>query len=101
VAGNRQPHGQIAYSFLLNGQVYRGVGFAGGSDVAEGDPVTVVYLSETPEINCLGNPRELYSNDFPLVLIVSFLFPTLIVLMIAYRWTKRAKLTKRQAGIQE
>ena len=94
IAGNREPHGQIAYSFTSNGHVYQGVGVASVSDVSVGDPVPVTYLQEEPTINCLGHPEERYSSEVPPVLVVSFLFPTLIIATIAYRSKKR----ERSAG---
>ena len=89
IAGDRRPHGQIAYSFTSNGHVYQGVGIASGSNVSAGDPVSIIYLPNEPSTNCLGNPGERYSSELPLVLIVSFLFPTLIVARVAYRFKRR------------
>jgi len=98
IAGDRRPHGQIAYSFTSNGHVYQGVGVASVSDVLVGDPVPVTYLPEEPSTNCLGHPGERYSSEIPLVLVVSFLFPTLIVVSIAYRFKRRERSAgKRQA----
>ena len=94
IAGERRPHGQIAYSFRSNGSVYQGVGVASVSDVSAGDHVPVVYLPEEPSINCLGNPGEHYASELPVVLVVSFLFPTLIIARLAYRF----KWKDRSAG---
>jgi len=98
LAGDRRPHGQIAYSFTSNGHVYHGVGIASARDIVVGNPVTVVYLPEEPFTSCLGDPGERYSSEFPLVLVVSFLFPTLIVANVAYRFKSRERsVEKRQA----
>jgi hypothetical protein len=94
IALGTAPHYQIEYSFKANGQTYRGVGRTGigapsFEHIAVGDNVPVYYLPEAPEVNCLGSPAELYSNDLPPVLLASFVFPTAIIFVLAYRLSKR------------
>ena len=89
-----KPHGQISYSFIANGSTYWGIGRIGAGivpidEIAKKHAVPIFYLPASPEINCLGNPWDLYSNDIPLVLLVSLLFPTLIVGATAFRLLRR------------
>jgi hypothetical protein len=89
IAGERRPHAQIAYSFTLNRQVYQGIGFPDGNNILPGAPVSVVYLPEDPAKNCLGNPHDLYQSELLPVAAVSLLFPTFILIRIAYVIKKR------------
>jgi hypothetical protein len=91
IAGERRPHAQIAYSFTLNRQVYQGIGFADGNNILPGAPVSVVYLPEDPAKNCLGNPHDLYQSELLPVAAVSLLFPTLILIRLAYVLKRRTK----------
>jgi hypothetical protein len=94
IAESAQPHYQIGYFFTVNGHAYRGVGRTGAvstSSIAIGDTVPVYYLPDTPEVNCMGSPSELYSNDLPLVLLVTFVFPTITVAVLAFRFSNKAR----------
>ena len=100
VAGTRQPHGQIAYEFTANGQVYHEVGVPSARDLSAGDSVPVTYLPEEPSANCLGDPGARYSNELPIVLVASFFFPTFIVIVVACRSARRTRLVEeRQPNI--
>jgi hypothetical protein len=94
IAHEARPHGQISYSFTINRNTYWGVGRIGVGivpieEIAQRHTVPIFYLPSSPTVNCLGNPGELYSNDIPIVLLVSLLFPTIIVGVIAFRLSKR------------
>ena len=94
VVKEKKPHGQIGYSFNVQGHGYEGTGRTGANtapfeEMAKGDAVTIYYLPGSPSVNCLGDPAELYSNDLPLVLVVVLVFPTAIVLALARRFAKR------------
>ena len=98
IARGRAPHQQIEYSYEINGQTYQGVGRTGiGSpslyEISIGDKVSVYFLPDAPEISCLGDPAELYSNDLPPTLLVSLLFPTAIVIALAVRISRKRRLS--------
>jgi hypothetical protein len=96
IAGGRQPHAQIAYSFTLNRQVYQGIGFTDDDKIAPGAPVSVVYLPEDPAKNCLGNPHDLYQSELLPVAAVSLLFPTLILIRVAYVLKRRTNAAEKE-----
>jgi hypothetical protein len=85
------PHGQTEYSFVSGGKTYVGVGFLEASFKPLGDKIRVIYLPESPTVNCLGNPHDLYLKELPLVIAVVLLFPTLIVIAVARRFATRAR----------
>jgi hypothetical protein len=96
IAGERRPHAQIAYSFALNRQVYQGIGFADGNKILPGTPVSIVYLPEDPAKNCLGNPHDLYQSELLPVAAVSLLFPTFILIRVAYVLKRRTKTAQKE-----
>jgi hypothetical protein len=90
IAVARAPHDQIEFSFKADNRLYRGVGTAGVGTppigkISMGDGLSVYYLPEAPEINCLGSPRELLFNELPPLLLVAVLFPSIIVAAVAIR----------------
>ena len=100
IAHERRPHGEIAYSFEVNGQTYEGVGRPGiGAPslygIAMGDKVPIHYLPAGPNINCMGDPQQLYSGEIAPVLLVSLVFPTMTVCVLAYKFSK-SRSTKRK-----
>jgi hypothetical protein len=95
-----EPHQQLKYVFTANGVTYSGIGRTGigvppFAEIAIGDAVPVYYLQNSPSVNALGNPRELYMNDLPLVLLVSLLFPSLILIVLRIRLSKTASIKPR------
>jgi hypothetical protein len=96
IAGERRPHAQIAYSLTLNRQVYQGVGFADDDKILPGAPVSVVYLPEDPAKNCLGNPHDLYQSELLPVAAVSLLFPTFILIRVAYVLKRRSRAEEKE-----
>lgn len=93
VAIARAPHMQIDYSFTVGGRAYSNIGV--GEDSASyfehtppGSPVLVTFLPESPTTNCLGNPAALFSKELPPVLLGSTIFPTAIVIALAFKFGK-------------
>ena len=96
----KKPHEQIEYSFKAEDRVYMGVGMAGfgtppvGS-ISTGDRVPVHYLPGAPQINCAGDPRQLFSNELFVVLLVAVLFPSMIVAWLAFRHRRKNRMGSR------
>ncbi len=87
---DKKPHEQIGYSFEVNGHSYHGVGrtgvgFPSFNQISVGDTVSVYYLPEHPEVNCVGEPSRLYSDELSSVLMVALLFPTVIIGALVFR----------------
>lgn len=94
VVQEKLPHSGVAYSFAVNGQLYTGSDRAGlGTPpygvIGIGDRISIAYLPNTPTVNCSGDPCQLYSNDLTPALIVSLLFPTLIVCVLVLRSSRK------------
>ena len=91
IAVGRRPHAQIAYSFNVTSRTYGGVGRTGigappFEQISVGDKLTIHYLPDAPETNCLGTPKELFKNELGPVLMVALLFPTAIVGVAYFRF---------------
>lgn len=90
----KRPHDVVEYNFVANGRAYTGRGILSRKadrsfyDMNVGDAVLVHYLSDTPEINSLGNPRRLFSNELSLVLLAIAIFPTMVVAVLAWRFSR-------------
>jgi hypothetical protein len=89
IAVAARPHDQTEYTFEVNNRMYSGIGrtsVRGRSQASRiGDKVTVYYLPATPNINCLGDPQTLFSTEMGPVLLAVLLFPTALVLVLAFR----------------
>ncbi|HEX3104623.1 MAG TPA: DUF3592 domain-containing protein [Terriglobales bacterium] len=98
-----KPHGQISYSYEINGKTYEGTGLPAQNsqrlyEIPAGEKVRVHYLPDAPEISCLGNPERRYLSEIGPILAVSFLFPTLIVIRLAFWVRKKRRL---ELGLSE
>ena len=62
-----------------------GMGTPPFDQISIGDKLTIHYLPDAPETNCLGAPKELFENEFGAVLIAALLFPTAIVGVAIFR----------------
>jgi hypothetical protein len=90
VAREQKPHEQLVYLFEVKKHTYKGLG---RNDVGPpsflhlwiGDTVPVYYLPEAPEVNCLGDPKQLYSDELSYVITGSLIFSSMIVAAIAFR----------------
>lgn len=94
VALAKKPHRQIQYSFEAGGREYKRTGIPGHGvpdiyQISIGDAVTVYYLPGDPEISCLGNPEGLYRAEILPVLLATFIFPTIIVVVFFVRLRKQ------------
>jgi hypothetical protein len=68
LASEKKPHESIGYSFEVNGRSYHCVGKTGVrlpsfDQISIGDTVPIHYLPEHPEVNCVGDPLRLYSEQ--------------------------------------
>jgi hypothetical protein len=96
VAVARAPHDQVKYSFQAGGSEYQSVGMTGfGTPPSErisiGDRLPVYYLPKDPKVNCLGSPREIFSNELPPVLLAVILFPSMIIAVAVFRYERRIR----------
>lgn len=90
----KKSHMLIRYSFKVNGYIYGGIGRGDSvspsfNELSIGDEILVHYLPSDPNISCLGDPGELYSGEFVSASTVVFLFPTLIIGVLVFRYRKR------------
>ena len=91
VAREWKPHQEVGFSFEVNGRTYRGIGrsdIGGFGRISIGDKVPVYYLVDNPEVNCLGDPKQLYSAELPGLVGNALLFPTMIVCALIWRTRK-------------
>ncbi|MCU1219374.1 MAG: hypothetical protein JWN42_571 [Candidatus Angelobacter sp.] len=97
IARGKKPHQLLEYSYAVNGRNYLGLGrtdidSSSFYEISPGDKIPVRYLPDEPEISCLGNSAELYANDLPSAVLVSLLFPTMIVIALAIRISRNRRL---------
>lgn len=91
----KKPHMLIRYSFEANGNTYEGIGRGDSispsfNELSIGDQILVNYLPNAPHINCLGDPAELYSNEFASAIIVILVFPTILVGILVVRQRRKS-----------
>ncbi len=87
---NCQSHGEFAYSYNVNGTLYKGSGNTGASGsgnagaskpchkLQPADRVTVVYLPSEPSLSVSGDPLQLRDSWVSTTVTFSILFPALI-----------------------
>lgn len=99
--GHTQPHLQIRYSFEIEGRSYEGigridVGVPSLSRSSLGGAAPVYFLPNAPEVNCLGDPKQLFSSELLSVVSGSLLFPSILILILGLRFGLRSAKPRRK-----
>ena len=93
VAKHCQNHGEVVYSYVVNGKSYSGRGAAGSCvdatchDAETGAPVQVMYSSEKPRISAcmpLGSDLETRIQEEKRGMITNFISPVVLGLVIFF-----------------
>lgn len=86
-----QNHGEVVYSYVVNGKSYTGRGSAGGcvratcNETGTGEPVQVMYSSHKPQISAcmpLGTDLETRIQNEKRGMITNFISPIILGLVI-------------------
>ena len=101
---SQENHMQIRYSFKVDNKEYVGVGRTGvdtprWKQVRAGNVLVVHYLPERPDINCIGDPHQLFSDDLISAVVVTLAFPTAGTALIALRLPVRRRRTDFKQGL--
>ena len=101
---SQENHMQIRYSFKVDNKEYVGVGRTGvgtprWKQVRAGNVLVVHYLPERPDINCIGDPHQLFSDDLISAVVVTLAFPTAVTALIALRLPVRRRRTDFKQGL--
>ena len=89
VRTDRGNHCLAEYSFVTDGQSYRGSG--ADCTVQVGQSVTITYLPSDPTHSCLGLARDALGNELATFAIGGVIFPPFVIFAMR-RW-RRAKST--------
>jgi hypothetical protein len=87
-------HNTVRYEYRVAGQTFRGQMQSWGPNpelrqLSVGQPLVIYYDSEHPETSVLGDPRPMLKNETVSVALAALLFPTFIVLVWAWRTSRK------------
>jgi len=87
-------HNTVRYEYCVAGRTFRGQMQSWGPNpelqqLSVGQPLVIYYNPEHPEASVLGDPKPILKNETQSVALAALLFPTFIVLVWAWRSSRK------------